>query len=220
LTITGAAASTTHTASVSLVVTAPVTNDFSISASPASRGLVQRAAGSATISTAVTAGSAATVSLVASGAPAGATAILNQASVLAGGSATLNVNAGTAAAGSYTLTVTGTEGTAIHSTTVSLTVTAPAGRPGAPTLTATRSGRRGVQLSWTVPASNGSPINAYRIYRSLRQGGEAFLIQRGAGSTSYRDTSASSGTRYYYQITAVNGVGEGPRSNEATAIAR
>jgi fibronectin type 3 domain-containing protein len=140
--------------------------------------------------------------------------------VTAGGSATLSVNAGTASAGTYTLTVTGTEGAATHSTTVSLTVTTAAGLPGAPTLTATRSSRRGVQLSWTVPASNGSPISAYRIYRGLTSGSEVFLIQRGSGSTSYRDTSTSSGSRYYYQITAVNGVGEGPRSTEATAVAR
>jgi len=43
--------------------------------------------------------------------------------VTAGGSSTLSVNAGTAAAGTYILTVTGTEGSATHSATVSLTVT-------------------------------------------------------------------------------------------------
>jgi Fibronectin type III domain. len=140
--------------------------------------------------------------------------------VTAGGSSTLSVNAGTAAAGTYTLIVTGTEGTATHSASVSLTVTTAARLPGAPTLTATRTNRRGVQLNWTVPASNGSPISAYRIYRGLASGTEAFLIQRGTGSTSYRDTSTTSGTRYFYRITAVNGVGEGPLSNESSAIAR
>jgi hypothetical protein len=103
----------------------PPANDFSISASPNSLNLVQGASGSSTISTAVTSGSAGTVSLSVSGVPSGATGTLNPTSVTAGGSSTLNVNAGTAAAGTYTLTVTGTEGTATHSASVSLTVTSP-----------------------------------------------------------------------------------------------
>src|SRR5947207_2719656 len=100
-------------------------NDFSISASPTSLSLVQGASGSISISTALTSGTAGTVSLAVSGVPSGASASLNPGSVTAGGSATLNVSAGSAAAGTYTLTVTGTEGSVTHPTTVQLTVTAP-----------------------------------------------------------------------------------------------
>jgi hypothetical protein len=100
-------------------------NDFSISASPTSLSLVQGTSGSISISTAVTSGTAGTVSLAVSGVPSGASASLNPGSVTAGNSATLNVNAGSAAAGTYTLTVTGTEGSVTHPTTVQLTVTAP-----------------------------------------------------------------------------------------------
>src|SRR5437588_5845109 len=100
-------------------------NDFSISASPTSLSLVQGTSGSISISTAVTSGTAGTVSLAVSGVPSGASAALNPGSVTAGGSATLNVSAGSAAAGTYTLTVTGTEGSVTHPTTVQLTVTAP-----------------------------------------------------------------------------------------------
>ena len=140
------------------------------------------------------------------------------ASITAGGSSTLTVNVGaTVAAGTYTVTITGTEGTAVHSTTVSVTVTAV---PGAPTLTANRSSRRGVQLNWTIPASNGSPITAYRIYRSTTSSAEIFLIQVGTGSTSYGDSSTASGVTYFYKITAVNGIGEGRFTNEASARAR
>ncbi|TMK98253.1 MAG: hypothetical protein E6G34_11415 [Actinobacteria bacterium] len=102
----------------------PPSNDFSISASPTSLTLAQRASGSSTISTAVISGSAQTVNLSVSGTPSGATASLNPTSVTAGGSSTLEVNAGTAAAGTYTLTITGTGASATHSTTVGLTVTA------------------------------------------------------------------------------------------------
>jgi hypothetical protein len=100
-------------------------NDFSIDTAPSSVSVTQGSSGSSTISTAVTSGSAETVSLSASGAPAGATATLTPTSVTAGDSSTLAISAGTAAAGTYTITVTGTAPSATHATTVSLTVTAP-----------------------------------------------------------------------------------------------
>jgi hypothetical protein len=101
------------------------TPDFSIGANPTSLSLADGNSGVSTISTAVKAGSAATVNLSVGGAPAGATASLSPNSVTAGGSSTLTVDAGTSAPGSYILTVTGTEGTATHSTTLALTVLSP-----------------------------------------------------------------------------------------------
>jgi subtilase family serine protease len=199
---------------------APVSNDFSISANPSSVSVTQGTSGTSTISTAVVSGSG-TVSLAVTGTPSGATASLSPTSVSVGGSSTLTLTVGSSVAtGAYALTVTGTEGSAVHSTTVSLTVTAAAGIPGAPVLTATTNNRRGVQLSWTVPANHGSAISAYRIYRSTSPGSETQLVQVGRTSTSYRDTSTTSGTTYYYEVTAVNGNGEGPRSNEVSAKAR
>src|SRR6266566_5180489 len=124
ISVTGTGASATHSTPVSFTITAPVTNDFSISASPASLSLAQGAGGMSTISTAVTSGSAETLDLTVSGTPAGATATLSPTSVTAGGSSTLTVGAGTAAPGTYTLTVTGTATSATHGTSVSLTVTA------------------------------------------------------------------------------------------------
>src|SRR5207247_4215939 len=97
----------------------------------------------------------------------------------------------------------------------------PAGVPGAPTsLTASTSRSKGVDLSWTAPASNGgSAITGYRIYRSTSSGTEVFLIAVG-NVTSFRDSSTSKGVRYYYKIAAVNALGESLRSGEATAIAK
>jgi hypothetical protein len=126
--VTGTGTSATHTATVSLIVTAPPPpNDFSISASPSSLSLVQGASGTSTIGTTTTSGSAQTVSLMASGVPSGATVSLSPTSVTSGGSSTLTVNAGTAAPGTYTLTVTGTGTSATHATSVSLTVNASGG---------------------------------------------------------------------------------------------
>lgn len=101
-----------------------ITNDFSISANPTSLSLVQNTGGTSTISTAVAAGSTGTVSLAVSGVPSGANASVSPTSVTAGNSSTLTINAGTAAPGNYTVTVTGTEGSVTRSTTVALTVTA------------------------------------------------------------------------------------------------
>ncbi|HKC82957.1 MAG TPA: hypothetical protein VKD46_03055, partial [bacterium] len=101
--------------------------DFSIGASPSSVSVAQGASGTSTISTAVTSGSAQTVSLSASGQPAGTTVSFNPASVTAGASSTMTVSVGSSTApGSYTITVTGTGTSATHTTTVALTVTAAA----------------------------------------------------------------------------------------------
>ena len=102
-----------------------VTNDFSISASPSSVSATQNGTATSTIATAVTSGSAQTVSLSAGGLPSGATASLSPTAVTAGASSTLTLGGGSATPGTYTITVTGTGTSATHSTTVSLTVTAP-----------------------------------------------------------------------------------------------
>jgi hypothetical protein len=128
LTITGSypGGTPTHSTTVQLVVTAPVTNNFSISASPSSLTIAQGGSGSSTISTVVVSGSPETISLAVSGAPAGVTASLNPTSITAGGSSALSVTVSASAApGTYTLTVSGTAPSATHSTNVSLTVTAP-----------------------------------------------------------------------------------------------
>src|SRR5438132_4188627 len=125
ITVTGTGTSATHSTSVTFTITAPVANDFSIGANPASLSLVQGASDTSTISTVVTSGSAETVSLTVSGTPAGATATLSPTSVTAGGSSTLTVGAGTAAPGTYTLTGTGTATGAPHFPTLRSTVIAP-----------------------------------------------------------------------------------------------
>ncbi|GHO58428.1 hypothetical protein [Ktedonobacter robiniae] len=104
------------------------TNDFSISASPTSLSIAPGGSGTSTISTAVTSGSAGTISLSASVSPSGPTASLSPTSVTAGSSSTLTVSVGSSVAtGNYTVSVTGTEGSATHSTSVTVTVTSTSG---------------------------------------------------------------------------------------------
>jgi hypothetical protein len=107
------------------------TNDFSISASPSSAAVAPGGSTSATVSTAVTSGSAQSVALTTSGAPSGVTASLSPASVTAGGTSKLTVTTTSAAApGSYPITVTGKAASGSHGTTFTLTVNGSGG-PGA-----------------------------------------------------------------------------------------
>jgi fibronectin type 3 domain-containing protein len=88
----------------------------------------------------------------------------------------------------------------------------PATVPGTPTLLAPKAGDGNVQLSWTPPASDGgSAITGYDIYRGTANGGGPLLTTVGS-VTSYTDATAVNGTTYYYQVSAVNAVGEGSRS--------
>jgi len=122
VTVTGTGTSATHTTTISLIV---IASDFSISASPSTLSVAQGASGNSTISTTVISGAAQSVSLSASGQPAGTTVSFSPASVTTGGSSTMSVNVGASTTpGSYTVTVTGTGASATHTTTVDLTVTA------------------------------------------------------------------------------------------------
>ncbi|MBO1415951.1 glycosyl hydrolase family 18 protein [Streptomyces sp. FH025] len=101
-----------------------VTNDFSVAVNPNSGTVKAGSSTSATIATSVTAGSAQSVNLSVSGAPAGVTATVTPGSVTAGSGATLNISTtSAAAAGTYPLTVTATAPSGTHTATYSLTVT-------------------------------------------------------------------------------------------------
>lgn len=75
-----------------------------------------------------------------------------------------------------------------------------------------------VRLSWTAPDNGGTAITGYKIYRGTASGGETLLATVGGAGTSYTDSTAAAGTTYYYQVSAVNAVGEGPRSCEVTPV--
>ena len=93
----------------------------------------------------------------------------------------------------------------------------PPSPPSAPTNLVATGGNAQVALTWQAPASiGGSQITNYRVYRGTTSGGKTLLATLGV-VTSYTDTSVTNGVTYYYQVSAVNSVGEGPRSNEATA---
>ena len=116
----------TYTLYDDVAVSAPASGDFSISLNPSSLTLQAGSSATSTVSTLLSSGSAQTISLAATGLPAGASAAFNPASVNSGSSSTLTVSTTTSTPpGSYSVTVTGTGTSATHSTTLGLTVSAP-----------------------------------------------------------------------------------------------
>jgi len=77
-----------------------------------------------------------------------------------------------------------------------------------------------IDLSWTAPANGGDPISGYRIERRTCAGTWAVLLaDTGTAGTGYADTTAVAATCYGYRVSAINGVGTGAASTEATATA-
>jgi Domain of unknown function (DUF1929)/Glyoxal oxidase N-terminus/PKD domain len=134
--------------------TITVQPDFSISASPSSRTVVQ--GGGTTYTATITGGTgfSGTVSLSVSGLPAGASASFSPASISTSGSSTLSVStSSTTPPGSYPLTITGTSGSLIHTASVTLVVSADFSLSVAPT---SASIARGSSTQYTVTIAPGS----------------------------------------------------------------
>lgn len=92
--------------------------------------------------------------------------------------------------------------------------------PGAPRDLTARSGPGvgDITLDWLAPESDGGAnVTHYRIYRRSNGQAEQRIAQVGNVRT-YRDKGRALGVRYFYRVSAVNKVGEGPRSNEASAV--
>jgi fibronectin type 3 domain-containing protein len=114
----------------------------------------------------------------------------------------------------YEVTAVNSVGESVRSNETEVTIAATV--PSAPVLSAT-AGTSSVALSWTVPATGGSAITGYNVYRGTASGTETLLASVGPTTTTYADAGLAPGTTDYYEVTAVNSFGESIRSNEKAA---
>ena len=96
-----------------------------------------------------------------------------------------------------------------------------AGVPGRPNLTARATDANTIELTWNVPADNGSPIIRYEIEWSAdgSDGSWTWLANPSPTDTSYSDGGLDPGTERHYRIRAINGAspGEGSWSTARSA---
>ncbi|MBV9953603.1 MAG: fibronectin type III domain-containing protein [Acidimicrobiia bacterium] len=75
-------------------------------------------------------------------------------------------------------------------------------------------------VQWNPPDSDGgSPVTGYNIYAAASAGGELLPVNASPlppDATSFPVTGLDNGTTYFFLVKAVNDVGEGPASNEAS----
>ncbi|GII65403.1 hypothetical protein Skr01_54880 [Sphaerisporangium krabiense] len=120
LTITGTSGSATHSRQVTLVA---ATGDFTLAATPATLSAPRGGSASSIVSVALTSGSAPSISLSATGLPAGTTATFAPNPVTAPGTSRLTVRTTSSTPrGTFTVVVTGTAAPLARRTTITFTV--------------------------------------------------------------------------------------------------
>lgn len=118
---------------------------------------------------------------------------------------------------SYRVAAVNAVGTSAYSTKADVTVNAEVlTAPAAPTNLVTYAHDEMVELVWQAPlADGGSPITNYKVYRGDSSGSLVLWSTLGNVLT-YLDFNVVNGQTYYYAISAVNAVGEGPHSIEVS----
>jgi parallel beta-helix repeat protein len=92
----------------------------------------------------------------------------------------------------------------------------PRSVPGAPQNIVAGADISEMILTWSPPLKKGgSVITGYRIYRGTEPSNLTFLTGIGP-VVGYTDIEVLKGTTYYYQVSSVNALGEGPRSAEVS----
>src|SRR5580700_834150 len=109
----------------------------------------------------------------------------------------------------YVVSAYNSAGQSANSTEVNATPVLP--RPVAPMGLAATPGNAQVSLTWTASAS----ASSYHLKRSTTSGAETQISA--PTSTNYTDTGLTNGTKYFYDVSAVNSGGESANSPEVSA---
>ena len=203
VTVTGTSGSLSHTTTIALTV-ASNTPNFSLS-SPANVSVAQAGTATATITVNPTGGFTGSVSLSASGLPAGVTASFSPASTT--GTSTLTftaastATAGTATAGTTNVTVTGTSGSLTHTTTIALTVTVPVTGNGGVTVATVINANGAFFDDEGVKISNTAAITALSITINVQNtGGLGFSGQYNTVGGQITQSHSNTATVITYQF--------------------
>ena len=123
----------------------------------------------------------------------------------------------------YRVSAVNNSGRGPVSTDAAMATTALAGVPEAPMgLTATAVETTTIELSWTAPNEGRAPITDYKIERSVDSGATWTNAEATANVTDdafYSDSSAGVGSQgeTQYRVSAINPIGTGPVSDTASA---
>src|SRR5580700_4069620 len=109
----------------------------------------------------------------------------------------------------YVVAAYNSAGPSANSAEVNATPVLP--RPVAPMGLAATPGNAQVSLTWTASAS----ASSYHLKRSTTSGAETQISA--PTSTNYTDTGLTNGTKYFYDVSAVNSGGESANSPEVSA---
>jgi fibronectin type 3 domain-containing protein len=91
--------------------------------------------------------------------------------------------------------------------------------PGPPTGLTAAPGNSRVTLSWAAPTSDGgSPVTRYNVYEGTTPGFKDGAAVTSAAGTTATVSGLTNGITYYFRVAAVNAVGEGLVSDEASAV--
>ncbi|WP_043635699.1 M20/M25/M40 family metallo-hydrolase [Nonomuraea candida] len=208
----------------------PGDSDFSLSLSPVSGSAAPGQTVSTTVATQTTQGSAQTVTLSATGLPAGTTATFTPPSVTSGASSTLRLAVGSSTAqGTYPITVTGT-GTATHSATYTLRVAQGPGDDDPPDISLTNVKAHLAQFQ-SIASGNGgnrrSTGNGYLQsvsyveeklraagYNVVRQNCTTAYCSSGAGPNLIADWPGGDANQVIMSGAHLDGVAAGPGIND------
>jgi subtilase family serine protease len=189
----------------------PPPGSFTLSATPNSVSVVQGSSRSATIGVTPQNGFSGSVSLSASGLPAGVTASFNPTSTTSTSILTFTASA-SAATGAFIATIKGVSGNLTNSTTVSLTVT---GAPdfalaASPASLSIKRGATGTATVSVVP-SNGFSGNVTFVASGLRKGMSASFSPNPASNSSTLTLATSNKTSNGTFTVTITGVSGGLR---------
>jgi hypothetical protein len=126
ITVKGVGDGITHTAAVSLTVTAAIVGSFTISVSPTAGYLYPGQSGYAVVTTTASGGFDSAITLSATGIPSGVTGSFSPTSITGSGTSELILTvAGNASSGTYPITITGKGGGVTQSTELAFSVEVP-----------------------------------------------------------------------------------------------